>query len=243
MTDQLIVVFIIFLAVFTQSISGFGAPLVAMAFLPAVIGIRVATPLVALVVATIGVFLLVRYRNAFNISAIWRIVLGSLFGIPLGLFFLSRLDEETVMFALGVFIAGYAIHALLDEFSTRIRLPNLENPAWAYVFGLIAGMLGGAYNTSGPPVVVYGNSCRWETTEFKSNLQGFFLLTSFVIVFGHAWNRNLTPEIWLHYFWSIPAMVLGVIIGTSLDKYLKPQTFRRIVLVLLVIMGTWLILS
>lgn len=242
MTEELFVVFVIFLAVFTQSVSGFGTALVAMALLPAVIGIYQATPLVALVMTTIEVYLLIYYREALNIGAIWRIIVAALAGIPLGILWLSRLDENITMPVLGLFILLYAIYALIEAFTNRIRLPKLENPAWAYASGLIAGILGGAYNTSGPPVIIYGNCRRWETTEFKSNLQGFFLLSSFVIVIGHAWNRNLTPDVWQYYLWSIPAMVVGVFTGTRLDRYLKPETFRRFVLVLLVIMGMRLIL-
>ena len=45
---------VVFLGVFTQSLTGFGVALVAMAVLPDLIGIRVASPLVALVSLTIG---------------------------------------------------------------------------------------------------------------------------------------------------------------------------------------------
>jgi uncharacterized membrane protein YfcA len=241
MVEALPVVLIVFLAVFTQSLSGFGVALVAMAFLPTVIGIHTATPLVALVMATIEFFLLIRYRHALNIGAVWRIVVASLVGIPVGLLFLSRLDEKTVMVFLGLIIIGYAFYALLDDFTKIIRLPKLEHPAWPYIFGWIAGMLGGAYNTSGPPVIVYGNCRRWGAAEFKSNLQGFFVVTSLVIAAGHAWNGNLTPEVWRYFLWAIPAMAVGMIAGTSLDRYIKPETFRRIVLVLLIIMGARLV--
>jgi len=215
--------------------------MVAMALLPVVIGIHEATPLVALVMATIEVFLLIYYRQALNIGAVWRIVVASLVGIPLGILFLSQIDDGIALTALGVFIVAYAFYALIDAFTNHIRLPKLEHSAWAYVFGLVAGMLGGAYNTSGPPVITYGSCRRWDTAEFKSNLQGFFVVSSMVITLGHAWNRNLTPDVWQHYLCSIPAMVLGILTGTSLDKYLKPETFRRFVLVLLAILGIRLI--
>lgn len=243
MAEQFIVVFIIFLAVFTQSLSGFGSALVAMALLPAVIGIRIATPLVALVMVTIEVFLLIRYRQALNLGAVWRIAAASLAGIPLGIIFLGRLDEKIAMTVLGIIITCYALYALIEVFTNRIRLPKIDHPAWAYLFGLIAGMLGGAYNTSGPPVIIYGNCRRWDTAEFKSNLQGFFVISSLVIAIGHAWNHNLSPEVWQHYLWSIPSMILGIIAGTSLDRYLQPETFRRIVLVLLVFLGIRLIIT
>jgi uncharacterized membrane protein YfcA len=242
MAEQLFVVFIIFLAVFTQSLSGFGVALVAMALLPGVIGIQTATPLVALVMATIEIFLLIHYRQALNIQAVWRIVLASLVGVPLGILFLSRIDEGIAMTILGVIITCYALYALLNELTNRIHLPRLEHQIWAYLAGLIGGMLGGAYNTSGPPVIIYGNCRRWETAEFKSNLQGYFVISSFVIAIGHAWNRNLTSEVWQHYLWTIPAMAMGILAGVNLDKYLKPETFRRIVLVLLIVMGIRLII-
>ena len=242
MAEQIILVNgIIFLAVFTQSLSGFGSALVAMALLPIVFSLQIATPLVALIMSTIEVFLLIRYREALNLKAVWPIVFASLIGIPFGILFLSQVDETIAMTALGIVIIAYALYALLGAFINRIQLPELKHPAWAYTAGLLAGLLGGAYNTSGPPVILYGDCRRWGAAEFKSNLQGFFLLSSSVIVLAHAWSRNLTSEVWQLYLWSIPAMVVGILAGTSLDRYIKPVTFRRIVLVLLVIMGIRLI--
>jgi uncharacterized membrane protein YfcA len=243
MTEQLIVAFIIFLAVFTQSLSGFGFALVAMTFLPAVIGIYQATPLVALVMATIEIFLLAHYREALKVTAIWPIIASSIAGIPLGILFLSRLDEKFTMTVLGVVIVTYALYAIMEVFTHLIRLPELKHKAWAYLAGFFAGILGGAYNTSGPPVIIYGHSKRWPTAEFKSNLQGFFVISSLIIVLGHAWNHNFSSTVWGYFLWSIPAMMIGIIAGIRLDKYIKPEIFRRVVLVLLLIMGMRLILT
>ncbi|HBY08093.1 MAG TPA: sulfite exporter TauE/SafE family protein [Chloroflexi bacterium] len=237
MSPQLIVSLVIFLAVFTQSMAGFGSALVAMALLPAVIGLQVATPLVALMMTTIEIFLLIRYRESINFRAVLPLIASAFVGIPLGVVFLTRLDETAMLALLGLVIAGYAVYALLKEFNERICLPEMAHPAWAYFIGLIAGMLGGAYNTFGPPVIIYGNCRRWGTTVFKSNLQAFFVVTSLAATLGHAWNGGLTPEVWHYYLWSIPAMAVGIVSGISLDRFIQPEAFRRIVLVLLVIMG------
>ena len=243
MTEELIVAFIIFLAVFTQSLSGFGFALVAMTFLPALIGIHQATPLVALVMATIEIFLLIHYRKALKITAIWPIIAASIAGIPLGIFFLSHMDEKITMAVLGFIIVSYSLYALMEAFTNLIRLPELKHAAWAYLAGFFAGILGGAYNTSGPPVIIYGHSKRWPPAEFKSNLQGFFVISSLIIVLGHAWNHNFSATIWGYFLWSIPAMIVGMIAGTRLDKYIKPEIFRRVVLLLLLIMGMRLIFA
>lgn len=236
MPQELIVPIIIFLAVFTQSISGFGSALVAMALLPAFLGIHIATPLVALVVIPLEVYLLFHYRHVFRWQAIWRVIAAALVGIPIGFVYLRLVDEQIVLRILGLVISGYALYALLN-----IRLPKLTHPAWGYVFGFLAGLIGGAYNTSGPPVILYGASRGWLPGEFKSNLQGFFVFSSAFILSGHALNHNLTPEV-LQYFWlSLPAIAAGIFAGTSLDKIIQAETFRKIVLALLVVIGLRLI--
>ncbi len=232
----LLPIIVVFLAVFTQSLSGFGIALVAMAFLPELVGIRIATPLVALVALTLECFLLWRYRAELNLRAVWPIALTSIFGIPLGVWALRGVNEDLFLTVLGFVISGYALYALLN-----IRLPELRHPAWPFAVGLLAGVFGGAYNTSGPPVIIYGNCRQWQPAEFKSNLQGFFAINSLFVVIAHALNHNLTTTVWQNYLWSLPVIGLGFWLGTSLDRYLNPQRFRKLVLILLVVMGIRLI--
>ena len=227
---------VVFLAVFTQSLSGFGSALVAMSLLPAIIGIHVATPLVALVGFTLEIVLIIRYRQSLNVRAIWRIVLAALVGIPVGVYFLSNADEKLSLTLLGVVLTGYAVYALLG-----LKMPNLNGPVWAYLAGLFGGLLGGAYNTSGPPVIVYADCNRWPPDAFKSNLQGYFVIISVIVVASHVMNGNFTSQVWHLFWWTIPSIVIGLIAGLSLDRWLNPLLFRRLVLVLLLVMGIRLI--
>ena len=233
---MLLVSLVIFLAVFTQSLTGFGSALVAMALLPAMIGIRTATPLVALVGLTIEISLLLRYHAAFRLQSVWRLAVASVVGIPLGLLVLRRVDERLALATLGCVLVGYALYALIGR-----PLPGMKSNAWAYGTGFVAGMLGGAYNTSGPPVVIYGDAQRWLPAEFKSNLQGFFLVTNLVVIAGHALSGNLTYRVWVGYLWVLPAIALGILLGTRLDGRINPALFRKLVLLLLIVMGVRMI--
>jgi uncharacterized membrane protein YfcA len=223
---------IVFLAVFTQSLSGFGSALVAMALLPGFIGIQLATPLVAVIALGLEIVLIVRFRQSLDVRAIWRVVLAALVGTPLGVYFLSRVDEKISLTILGLVIAGYAVYALLG-----LKMPQLEKPVWAYLAGLLGGLLGGAYNTSGPPVILYADCRRWPPDVFKSNLQGYFVVSSLAVIASHALNGNITPRVWHLFWWTTPFLLVGLITGLSLDRWLNPITFRRIVLALLVVMG------
>jgi uncharacterized membrane protein YfcA len=228
----LLVGLVVFLAVFTQSLSGFGVALVAMALLPSLVGIQFATPLVAIVGLVLEAVLVIYYRQSLDIRAVWKIALAAVVGTPLGVLFLARVNERISLTVLGVVIAVYALYALLE-----LKLPRLGKRGWAYLAGLLGGMLGGAYNTSGPPVIVYADCRRWPPDVFKGNLQGYFIIVSSAIAVSHALNGNFTPQIWNMVLWALPFLAIGIIAGLSLDRWLNPLTFRRVVLVLLVLMG------
>jgi uncharacterized membrane protein YfcA len=237
-SNLILVTLVVFLAVFTQSLSGFGVALISMALLPNLVGIGIATPLVALVSISIEVILVIHYRQALNFRAVWPIAFASILGIPIGIWALRGVQETTLLFVLGIIIVIYAIYALF-----QFKLPKLHNHIWPWGVGFLAGILGGAYNTSGPPVIIYGDCRRWPPAEFKSNLQGFFVVSSTFILIGHAVSGNLAQIVWQYYLWSIPAIALGILAGTSLDRFMKPKRFRTIVLVLLIILGSRLMIT
>lgn len=208
-----------------------------MPLLILIMDIQTATPLVALVAVTAEIVLLFRYRQHIGFRTVWRLSAASLIGIPLGVVGLSKIDSAIILTGLGVVITGYALYALLN-----LCLPRVEHPRWAFGFGFIAGLLSGAYNTSGPPVVIYGNCRRWQPQEFKANLQGFFLLNSFMVITSHTLTGHFTTEVIHYYFMALPAVIAALVAGLYLDRFINPLWFRKLILVLLVFLGLRLIL-
>ena len=223
---------IVFLGCFTQSLTGFGVALVTMALLPPLVGLPVATPLVALVGIVLEVLMLIRYREALKFKSILGLVTSAVVAIPLGVVYFSRLDENIALFILGLIIAIYALYALIG-----FHLPELRHPAWSWGFGFVGGLLGGAYNTSGPPAVVYGNCRKWSPQEFKSNLSGYFFVGSVMVVATHWAEGNFSPLVWSKFWVTLPALLLGFLLGQSMDRWMNPGLFRNIVLVMLIVLG------
>ncbi len=232
----LLIALTVFIAIFVQSFSGFGLALVMMPLLSSMIGVHVAAPLVALIALLAEAIILLRYREALNLQAVKRITLASLVGIPFGILAVRYVDESIVLPVLGIVVAGYALYAL-----SNLRLPEIRHPGWAYGLGFVAGVFGAAYNTSGPPVIIYGTCRRWPPAEFKSNLQGFFLVNSIMVAAAHGLGGNFTPTVLQDVLIALPAIALGALAGFSLDGRINPAQFRRIVLVLLVVLGGTLI--
>lgn len=228
---------VVFLAALTQGLLGFGSAMVAMSLLPGPLGLATATPLVAVLALPTEGIMLVRYRGALNWRAAASLALGMLAGVPVGMFTLRHVGEGVLLPILGLVIVAYALYALAEW-----RLPELRAPHWGVLAGWLGGVLGGAYNTSGPPVVVYGDCRRWAPPEFKASLQAFFLLCDTTVVAGHLLAGNLTPVVWRHIAAGLPAAVLGVGAGMALDRVVRPGLFRRLVLLGLVVLGVRLML-
>lgn len=208
-----------------------------MALLPVIIGLRQATPLVALVGIVLELIMLIRYREAFQFKSVWPLLIACVIGIPIGVFYLIRVDESITLFALGVVTFAYALYALIG-----FRLPKLNHLLWVWIFGITGGVLGGAYNTSGPPVILYGNCRGWSPDEFKGKLASFFLVGSLMAGIVHWASGNITPNVFSLFTSTLPALLLGYILSQFMDRWLNPETFRKIVLILLVILGAKLMM-
>ena len=235
-TSFLLVAGVIFLSAFTQGLSGFGVALIAMALLPNLIGMQSSIALVALVGFAVNFGVLLRYWRSLQFKTMLPLIFASWLSVPLGIFLLRRLDEAFALPLLGIIIAGYALYSLVG-----LKFPALSGRSWAYAAGFLGGLLGGAYNTPGPPVIVYASCQDWERDVFKGNLQAFFIQNSMIVVLGHLASGSFTPEIWSLFWRSLPWLVTGILLGLSMDRWINPELFRKIVLVLLVVTGLRLV--
>ena len=234
----ILIVAIIFAAAFAQSLTGFGFALVVMPLLTIVLGIRTAAPLVALAALTVYAVNLVRYRRAIKVQEVWRLGVASAAGVPVGIWLLSTADEDLVMRVLGAILVAYAGYSLLQPIARRTL-----SRGWVYPAGFLAGCLGGAYNTPGPPVIVYGSLRQWPRNEFRAILQALFLLNAVLVVASHAVAQHLTKQVFGYYLYAVPALAVGILIGSVVDSRIDQRQFRKLVTTMILALGLALLLG
>jgi len=236
--DVYTIVISLFFAFLTFGLTGFGSGLIGMALLTPVLGLATAAPMFALISIGAECLMFLRYRQHIQLQSVWRLALASLIAIPVGIAIIPHLNEHLVLIILGVVVTGYGLYSLFMP-----HLPELVRKQWAFVFGFISGLLTGAYNSGGPPLVIYGNLSKWQPQEFKSNIPGMFILNSVVVITSHFLAGHYTQSVLEHVVIGLPAMLIGLVVGWSLDKRINPETFRKMVLFLLVVIGVRLIWS
>lgn len=232
------VLLIVFLAALTRSTFGFGDALVGMPLLAVVTSIRNATSLMGFIGPTLAVLLLMKEWRRIDFRSAWRLIISTIAGIPVGLFFLKRVDERAVNLVLAAVIIIFSVYNLAKP--GRLNLKS-ERPAW--LFGFAAGILGAAYNTNGPPVVFYGALRKWPPETFRATLQGYFLPTGGAILIGQGLAGLWTRPVVSAYLYSLPVIVVAGITGIALSRLIPAGKFNRYVYALMLILGAVLLIK
>jgi len=236
-TLTLLALTILFIATLTRSTFGFGDALVAMPLLSLVAGVKLATPLVGLVTTVIALVIIGQSWRHIDLKAAWRLVLASFVGVPVGLYLLINAPETVVKGLLGSLIILFGLYNLILP-----RLPYLRQGHWAFGFGFVAGVLAGAYNTGGPPVVIYGTLRRWTPARFRATLQGYFLPSSTLVLAMHGlsglWTRQV---IWL-FILALPAIFIAIYLGSQLNARIPAERFTKLLYIALILLGVLLLI-
>ncbi|MGR8918190.1 MAG: sulfite exporter TauE/SafE family protein [Gammaproteobacteria bacterium] len=216
---------------------GFGTALVAMPPLVMLAGLPVATPLVGLAALASVLLILARDVRRLDFRAAGRLLAGALPGIPLGVMLIRHGPADALRHVLGVLLTAYCLYSLW-----RPALPRLESTRLGYAFGFLSGVLGGAYNTNAPPVVLHGALAGWSPERLRATLQAYFLPSALLISASHGLSGLYTPEVLVLLAGSLPAILLGNRLGAWLAARANPARFTRALYALLAVLGVVMLL-
>ncbi|MGB0560588.1 MAG: sulfite exporter TauE/SafE family protein [Spirulinaceae cyanobacterium] len=227
-----ITLLIVFGANLVQSTFGFGSGLIAMPLLTLVLGLPTATPLMGLLGATIATCVVLGSWQQITWSAVWRLAIATAVGIPCGVLLLKVAPASLVIRALGIFLLGFSGYRLLQW-----QLPPLAAPYWPYLCGFIAGILGGAYNTNGPPIVLYGTAQGWPPQRFRATLMGYFWPSGVLTAASHGLAGLWQGPILHLYAYCLPVALIALTLGQWLNARLPTANFDAALSLLVGLLG------
>jgi len=229
---------IAFCAGFIQGLSGFGSVLLSLPLLALFLEVKAAIPIVALCGVALSIFLLVQLRQHWEWKKVYPLCLGSIPGAPVGVWFLNRTDAQLIQWIVGMVLVAYSLYSLLLKPAARAT-----GTVWAYFCGFIAGCLGGIIGASGPPVIVYTSLQPWSKEQIKVTLQGFFVTSGIVVVIFQAIGGLVTERVLWYSLAALPLLLGGTWVGSLLYGRMKEETYRRILLILMGLLGLFMILK
>lgn len=229
---------ILFFATVIRSAFGFGEALVGVPLLAIIISVDVAAPVVALISVTVAAVVIAYDWHEVRFQSAGRLLFATLFGIPFGLVLLVATSESVVKSLLAVVIIIFSLYALTGGSHYK-----MNSDRWAWPFGFLAGILGGAYGMNGPPLVMFGGLRRWPPGHFRATLQGYFLPASILIMAGYWWAGLWTQEVNHYYLGSLPAVLFAVFLGRAINRRMSSDRFLIYIHAGLIIIGFLLLIQ
>ncbi len=234
---EILAAVIIFFASFVQGFSGFGFALVSIPFLTMCMDMKIAVPLGAMCGLVVNIYLARGLSSHFNLKELARMFIGSLPGIPVGAWILNSGSTGMLKVVLGVIVILFSLLSL-----TSILKKTSVDSKWGYLAGLFSGILGGAFNTNGPPVLIYFYLKGWDKVKQKAMITGFFLAASSVIVVTHIASGLTTEYVFTFFLKMLPVVLIGIVVGNNLFRKVSTELFNNVLLYALLVLGALLVI-
>jgi len=206
------------------------------------IWLHILTPLqVATLIVFYGIFVQAYSIFALRLSLVGRhvipLIVGSVVGAPLGVWLLHFINPGYLRLAVGVMMIGYSLNGLLRP--TLKAVP--ANVPVELGVGFLNGVLGGMTGLAGVFVTVWCNLRGWSKDTQRSVYQPVILASFAVSAISLAAGGALTAPTLKLYLYGVVPLLAGMFIGLKLYGHLNDATFRKVVLVLLLLSGLVLI--
>lgn len=238
--DLILLVTVIFLfGGFVKGISGIGLPAISLAFLTMFMGIKVA---IALVVMP---GLLTNFWQAFGKTKIIKIIYR-MWPLLLFLFLFSFLGAKILVdhskfltLVLGALLSTYGIFSILVR--KQLVIPqNYEKIIGAFA-GALGGFFGGSTGTFVFPLALYVYSLKISKQEFLQSIALVLIAASFFLGIALTGNKLWSWELFLYSSYAAIPSFIGMYIGKKLQLKLDERIFKRVFLLMLIIIGLLII--
>ena len=206
-----------------RGFSGFGSALIFMPLASSIAAPRLVAALL-LVIDLIGSAPLI--PNAWKQAdrrATAIMALGALVGVPIGTWFLSRLEPVTTRWIISAFV-----FALLLLLLSGWRYRGKDHAAISIGIGGLSGFCSGLAQTGGPPIVGYWLGRPIASVIQRANILLFFAASDFFSLVSYALTGLITMDAIRFSIVVGPIYGIGVWFGASLFGRASETLFRSI---------------
>lgn len=214
-----------FVASLARGFSGFGGALIFVPLASAAVGPQAAAPILLAIDGIAQLALLKGAWRRANRREVAIMAAGALIGIPLGTAILRQVDPTPLRWAIAALVV-----AMLALLISRWRYRGQPTAPVTIGVGIAAGILSGAAQAAGPPVVAYWLGGASSALTVRANIILFFFCTSVAAALSYVAAGLLSLDVLLLAALTAPGYALGMFLGTRLFGLASERLFRRVCL-------------
>src|SRR5438445_4943820 len=219
---------IAFVSGMARGFSGFGSALIFMPLASSIAAPRLVAALLLIIDFVAAAPLIPQAWRQADRKATAVIVFGALIGVPIGTWFLSRLEPVTTRWIISAFV-----FALLLLLLSGWRYRGKDHAAISIGIGGLSGFCSGLAQTGGPPIVGYWLGRPIASVIARANILLFFGASDFFSAVSYAAAGLITMDSIKFSFVVGPVYGIGVASGAALFGKASESVFRSICYVLI----------
>jgi len=228
--------FTVVLAFFVKAITGFGQTLVMGSVFSFVLPNTVITPVDFLLSMPANAFIAWRERRSVTLKTALPFALFSVIGLLPGVYLLRMGSDRLLKAILGLVVVAMAIQVAAGKSGAPVKK---RHPAVTVLVGLISGALIGAFGVGALTAVYFKNTTR-DKHQFRANTTLVLFLENICRLVIYLTTGILNIQVLTLALALSPAMAIGLLCGTKLDKYIDERKMKMLVVALLIISGSTL---
>src|SRR5215475_1383630 len=227
-----------FVSALIAGLSGFAFGLVAASLWLYILSpLQTATLIVAfgLIVQGYSVW---KLRHALDWNRLWPFVIGAAIGVPIGVSILTWANPAHVRAGVGIFLILYSVHALfrpaMKPFTAGGRVADGG-------VGFLNGILAGITGLAGILVTIWCGLRGWPKDQQRAVFQPVAVA---IFAMSAAWlgaKATISADMIRLFLLGLPVLLAGTWLGLKLYGRVNEATFRKVVLVLLLLSGIALV--
>jgi uncharacterized membrane protein YfcA len=206
-----------------RGFSGFGSALIFMPLASSIAAPRLVAALLLIIDFVAAAPLIPDAWKHADRKATAVIVSGALIGVPIGTWFLSRLDPVTTRWIISGFVT-----ALLLLLLSGWRYRGKDHAALSIAIGGLSGFCSGLAQTGGPPIVGYWLGRPIASIVARANIMLFFGASDFFSVVSYSLTGLITLDAIRFSLVVGPVYAIGVLLGATLFGKASEALFRAI---------------
>ncbi len=166
-----------------------------------------------------------------------RLLLGSGFGMPLGLVAFRYGDPHQLRIAAGMTVLGFALLLARQQWRRSGPAPIVASRGRDLTAGIVSGAATALVGMAGPPVLIYLLLAGAASQLIRATLLAFFALVYSATLAAHAATVGVPEQTWVMAAAMLPFALFGGLVGRPLGDRLGAAAFTRFAIGLLAIAG------
>ena len=231
--DIVVLMIIVIVASLLQTSTGYGFSIIGTPFLFLLYPVHMAIQINIILSICLSMFMIFKIRKEVDYTLFTRLIKGSILGLIAGIFVYLFLDIQLLKMTVGIIIL---VLTVLLIFQVTIQRTERKD----YVTGGISGMLTTSIGVPGPPLLLYFSGAGIDKTTLRSTTLAYYLFVYFASLMMQILFGGTNKETWMLSFIAIPALIIGVLLGQWLFKWISQLTFLIVTCLILLFTGGYL---